>query len=103
MKLDTSDLQKMKICLIKAAKDNKFKDFDYEIWGNSNYSKDDLKRRKSLNVGYCYEDESDNYIIYSITNDKFYFIGDGGDLDDLHELSLKEIKNIIDEFQDRYF
>jgi hypothetical protein len=103
LKLDTSNLSNMKKDLIKIANKNKFTDYDYEIWCPSDYTKDQIDDKKSLLIGYCYVDEGDNYIVYSNKNDKFYLCGDGGDLNDLVEYSLKHIKEIIDEFQSRYF
>ena len=102
-KLDTSDLDKMKKDLIKCANSNKFKDKDYSNWSGID---DDINEFKSYKLGYCFCDEGSNYIVYSNKTETFYeFDHEEDGLYNIknNKISLNEIKEIVDEYNLRYF
>lgn len=94
-KLDTSDLGKLQARLISFAKNNPFKKSDYKKFSTDDTS---CSRLSSLELGYCFKDKNNNYLVYSEKGEKFYYIINGvsGFECTRKPISIKKIKSIVD-------
>lgn len=100
-KIDTSDLGKLQARLISFAKHNPFKKKDYEKFSKSlDGSKDEKSydRISKLELGYCFKDKNENYLVYSEKAEKFYYMvaGVSGFENTRKPVSMKKVKSIVD-------
>ena len=72
------DKDKLRKLFIQTAKSNRFKEKDYNVWGNPGYNDEkenqsQLNKFKNYKLGYCFRDDGDNYICYNFESDTFHF------------------------------